>query len=83
MTSSHSLRVALQIKGVLWITHRISGLEDMDQILVLDHGILVQQGKWADLVSSGWDVQADAIHSELASSIDANSELSVRRQAIS
>ena len=44
-----SLRVALQIKGVLWITHRISGLEGMDQILVLDHGILVQQGKWADL----------------------------------
>jgi len=37
-------------KSVLWITHRLVDLEDMDEILVLDKGRLVERGTHARLV---------------------------------
>lgn len=40
----------LQDHSMLWVTHRLVGLEAMDEILVLDAGRLVQRGKHADLV---------------------------------
>jgi ABC-type multidrug transport system fused ATPase/permease subunit len=47
----------------LLITHRLVGLENMDEIIVLDHGKIVERGKHHDLlVQSGiyrrlWDLQ--------------------------
>jgi len=35
----------------LLITHRLAGLEAMDNIVVLDGGRAVQQGRHADLLS--------------------------------
>ena len=41
---------ALKDRTVLWITHRLVGLDAMDEILVLDSGRVVQRGTHADLV---------------------------------
>jgi ABC-type multidrug transport system fused ATPase/permease subunit len=46
----------LKDKSVLWITHRLVGLEAMDEILVLESGCIVQRGTHADLV------QADGLY---------------------
>ncbi|SCL27328.1 ATP-binding cassette, subfamily C, CydC [Micromonospora nigra] len=41
--------------SVLVISHRLSGLADLDEILVLDAGRIVQRGRHADLVATpGW-----------------------------
>jgi len=37
-------------KSVLWITHRLVGLEDMDEILVLDKGRITERGTHAELL---------------------------------
>jgi ATP-binding cassette subfamily C protein CydC len=39
-------------KSLLAITHRLVGMEHMDQILVLDHGRLIEQGGHADLLAA-------------------------------
>jgi ABC-type multidrug transport system fused ATPase/permease subunit len=39
-----------KMKSVLWITHRLVGLEDMDEILVLDKGQIVERGTHAELL---------------------------------
>ena len=37
------------------VTHRLSGLDSFDEILVLDGGRVVQRGRHADLVARpGW-----------------------------
>ena len=47
----------------LWITHRLIGLEDMDEILVMDQGTIVERGthagllKQAGLYSKLWGLQ--------------------------
>lgn len=52
---------------VLWITHRLVGLEAMDEILVIDQGRILQRGMHADLVKSEglyrqmWKIQNQAI----------------------
>lgn len=46
-----TLRRVTQGKSVLWVTHRLLGLEDMDEILVLDKGRLVERGTHAGLLS--------------------------------
>jgi ABC-type multidrug transport system fused ATPase/permease subunit len=54
LVGSHSL---------LLITHRLVGLENMDEILVLDHGRILERGTHAELLSLGglyrrlWDLQ--------------------------
>lgn len=40
-------------KSIVLVTHRLNLLERMDEILVLDHGEIVERGKYADLMASG------------------------------
>ncbi|MEU8253949.1 thiol reductant ABC exporter subunit CydC [Micromonospora inaquosa] len=41
--------------SVLLITHRLSGLDELDEIVVLDGGRVIQRGRHAELVAaSGW-----------------------------
>ncbi|MFZ3079349.1 MAG: hypothetical protein WA109_06655, partial [Bellilinea sp.] len=49
----HQLQSILATKSVLWITHRLVGLEWMDEILVLDGGQIVERGKATDLIKTG------------------------------
>ena len=50
-------------RSLLLITHRLVGLENMDEIIVLDHGCIVERGTHAGLLASGglyrrlWDLQ--------------------------
>jgi ATP-binding cassette subfamily C protein CydCD len=37
----------------LWITHRLLGMEQLDQIIVMDHGANAEQGTHAGLLASG------------------------------
>jgi ATP-binding cassette subfamily C protein CydCD len=52
-----------QGQSLLLMTHRYVGLENMDEILVLDHGCLVERGRQADLLATDglfrrlWDLQ--------------------------
>ncbi|MEJ5240333.1 MAG: thiol reductant ABC exporter subunit CydD [Anaerolineales bacterium] len=54
---------ALRDRTVLLITHRLIGLENMDEILVLDKGRIVERGTHAELLSQGglyrhlWEAQ--------------------------
>jgi ATP-binding cassette, subfamily C, bacterial CydC len=58
---------ALKDHTVLWITHRIVGLEAMDEILVLDSGRVVQRGTHAELIQADglylqmWELQNRAL----------------------
>jgi thiol reductant ABC exporter CydC subunit len=47
-----SAQAALQERAVLWITHRLIGLEAMDEILVLRNGQLYERGKHQALLDS-------------------------------
>jgi ATP-binding cassette subfamily C protein CydC len=38
-------------RAVLLITHRLAGLEKMDEVLILDHGSVVERGSHADLMA--------------------------------
>jgi ATP-binding cassette subfamily C protein CydCD len=50
-------------RSLLVITHRLVGLEAMDEILVMDQGRVVERGRQADLLQAGglyrrmWDLQ--------------------------
>ena len=50
-------------QSLLLITHRLVGLENMDEILVLDHGRIIERGAHAKLLAMGglyrrlWDLQ--------------------------
>ncbi len=58
-----TLLEAMQGRSVLWITHRLIGLEHMDEILVLDEGRVVERGTQAQLIeqaglfASLWSLQ--------------------------
>jgi ABC-type transport system involved in cytochrome bd biosynthesis fused ATPase/permease subunit len=41
---------ACEGKGLILITHRLIGMERMDEILVIDRGEVIERGKHADLV---------------------------------
>ena len=45
-----TLRRVPQGKSVLWITHRLVGLEEMDEILVMDKGRIIERGTHAELL---------------------------------
>ena len=40
-------------RSVVYITHRLLGLEDMDEILVMQEGRVMERGSHADLLASG------------------------------
>jgi ATP-binding cassette subfamily C protein CydCD len=39
--------------ATLLVTHRLTGLEDVDEILVLERGEVVERGTWDELVRAG------------------------------
>lgn len=47
------LHTLLKNKSVLWITHRLVGMERMDEILVLDDGKIIERGSHALLIKTG------------------------------
>ncbi len=54
---------SMQNRSLLWITHRLVGMEGMDEILVMDSGHIVQRGTHAELVAQDglyrhlWELQ--------------------------
>jgi thiol reductant ABC exporter CydC subunit len=56
-------------RALLLITHRLVGLDWMDEIVVLDEGRIVERGRWSDLVAGGgpferlWAAQQDRLDS--------------------
>ena len=40
-------------RATLLITHRLTGLQDVDEVLVLDHGRVLERGTHAELVGLG------------------------------
>ncbi|RII11895.1 ATP-binding/permease protein CydD [Streptomyces sp. YIM 130001] len=46
------LLAATEGRTTLLITHRLAGLEAVDEVLVLDHGTLVQRGPYRELVEA-------------------------------
>ena len=44
-------------KTVIAIAHRLSTLKEMDRIIVLDKGKIIEQGKIEDLLKSGGKFQ--------------------------
>jgi len=53
-TEQHILALLQQLsrgKTVLMITHRLTGLAEMDRICVMDNGVIVEQGSHAELIS--------------------------------
>jgi ATP-binding cassette, subfamily C, bacterial CydCD len=47
-----TLFALMKRKTSLLITHRLVGMENMDEILVMDHGCIVERGTHADLVKA-------------------------------
>ncbi len=58
-----TLHCLMEGRTVLWITHRLVGLERMDEILVMDQGRILQRGRHAELVKAEglyrqmWEIQ--------------------------
>lgn len=53
-TEQHILALLQRLiagKTVIMVTHRLSGLEQMDRICVMDNGAIVEQGSHAELIS--------------------------------
>lgn len=53
-TEQHIINLLLehaQDKTVLFITHRLVGLEQMDQVCLMDEGAIIERGKHADLLA--------------------------------
>ena len=62
-----TLQAVTEKRSVLWITHRLVGLETMDEILVLEAGRIVERGTQAELLAKEglyrkmWDLQNRAL----------------------
>lgn len=55
LTEQALIRTLLELstgRSVLWITHRLTGLADLDEILTLDGGIVLERGRHADLITA-------------------------------
>ncbi len=63
----HTLRQASAGRSVIAITHRLAGLKDLDEILVLREGRIVEQGPHAILLAAGglyarmWQLEREAL----------------------
>ncbi|CQR72764.1 Putative multidrug export ATP-binding/permease protein [Sporomusa ovata DSM 2662] len=68
MVMQHILQAAGS-RSVFLITHRLLGLEVMDEILVIDNGKIVEQGTWQQLLAGRglfyqmWTLQQDTLNS--------------------
>jgi ATP-binding cassette subfamily C protein CydC len=66
----HALRNTIRERTVLIITHRLVGLEEVDQVIVLERGRIVQRGTHQTLLKQGglyahmWQLQTQAIAME-------------------
>jgi ATP-binding cassette, subfamily C, bacterial CydC len=49
-TCWYPLSTLMKDRSVLWITHRLVGMEAVDEIIVLDGGCIVQRGRHKDLL---------------------------------
>jgi ATP-binding cassette subfamily B multidrug efflux pump len=49
----HALREAVRHKATLIVAHRLGSVQHADEILVLDHGRVVQRGRHAELLAHG------------------------------
>lgn len=62
-----TLQSVMENHSVLWITHRLVGLEAMDEILVFENGKIVQRGTQAELLARDglyktmWNLQNRAL----------------------
>ncbi|CAA0828201.1 ABC transporter C family member 4 [Striga hermonthica] len=63
------VRGALREKTIILVTHQVDFLHNVDQILVMRDGMIVQSGKYNSLLESGTDFQA------LVAAHDASMEL--------
>jgi ATP-binding cassette, subfamily C, bacterial CydC len=58
-------------KTFLLITHRLVGLENLDEILVMDHGVIVERGRHLDLLARDglyrrlWDLQNQILDKDI------------------
>ncbi len=58
-----SVHQTLEGKSMLWITHRLTGLEVMDEIIVMNHGMIEERGTHQELLQKNglyrkmWDTQ--------------------------
>ena len=48
-----ALRSALKDRTSIVIAHRLSTIRDADQIIVIDHGVIVERGKHDELIAAG------------------------------
>ena len=48
-----ALKSALKNRTSIVIAHRLSTIKDADQIIVLEHGVIVERGKHDDLINTG------------------------------
>ena len=48
-----ALKSALKDRTSIVIAHRLSTIRDADQIIVLDHGVIVERGKHDELIAAG------------------------------
>lgn len=61
------LNTASAGRSILWVTHRLAGLETMDEIIVLAGGRVVEQGSQAQLLAEGgmfarmWNLQTRVV----------------------
>ncbi|MGC0376284.1 thiol reductant ABC exporter subunit CydD [Streptomyces sp. SAI-229] len=60
------LLAATEGRTTLLITHRLAGLEAVDEVLVLDEGRVVQRGPYAELVAAAGPLRAMARREEQA-----------------
>lgn len=57
------LHTVLNGKSMVWITHRLVGMNHMDAIVVMDHGKIIERGLHAELIKTGglyarlWELQ--------------------------
>ncbi|MGI5836719.1 MAG: amino acid ABC transporter ATP-binding/permease protein, partial [Chloroflexota bacterium] len=62
-----AIQASMEGRTTLLITHRLVGLEDMDQVLVLHGGRIVDRGKHHDLIRRGglyfrlWEIQQNQL----------------------
>jgi ABC-type transport system involved in cytochrome bd biosynthesis fused ATPase/permease subunit len=53
MTLVSRINHSLQDRTVLWISHRLTGLDQMDFIVILKGGLVIEQGHPDELLKSG------------------------------